>query len=318
MNKNFKLLICCLLFILVGCSSFSNEEFYTEWDFSTPTRDTSVVQEKLKTPTKTITQPPTATADTPKSTQSEVTYQVVYTEDVNPNWGVISGSDEEINLRSQAESLEGFLSIAFTPTKAYSNITFVVDDDTRFVYPISKILGVRFWINPEDYDLNPSILSFKIEGSNQNTYFENNRVSSNFEDPNPSETTLDVLGYTEPIPAKSWTELVILLENLEAIPDYTNLIGFSFINNSGFLQTIYLDKVELILAAGEIIPTREPTATATATPIPPNTATSTPTATATSTPTKSQITPYWTPTPTKTEKPNRPKPTKKVTPTLAP
>ncbi len=315
---------CCLVLILGSCSSFSNEEFYDDWDFSTPTRDGSINQVQLQTPTLETTKTPTLVPTKPKITQSKTPYLQIYSEGLNPNWELITGNEEEINLRAQAESHEGFLSIAIMPTKSFSNISFVVREDSKERYPLSQILGIQFWINPEDYDLSPSDIGIIILGSNEFPYYVKGKTTvANAENSNPSTIHLDEMGYNENIPAKKWTELIIQFDGLVNYRDFENLVGISISNDSGFLQTIYMDQVELILRASASIPTREPTSTYTQTPIPENTATitPTPTPTPTSTSTRSQITPYTTPEPTSTKKPSKPKPTKaptkKPTPTLA-
>jgi len=171
MKNLFVSIFCCLLIILGGCSSFTNEEFYEEWDFSTPTRDNSVVREETRTPTITVTKSPTVAPVTLEATQPQTSYIKIYAEGLNPNWGLVSGNQEEINLLAQAESYDGYLSIAIMPTKSYSNISFIVKESSKERYPLFKILGIRFWINPEDYDLSPSNLGLKILGSNELSYF---------------------------------------------------------------------------------------------------------------------------------------------------
>ncbi len=321
MKKLYVAIFCCLVLILGGCAIFTEEEFYDDWDFSTPTKDGSIVRVKSQTPTFTTTQSQTIVPVTPKITQPETLYLSIYSEDLKPNWGLIIGNDEEINLRAQAESYEGFLSIAVMLTKSFSRINFVVKENTKELYPLSQIIGIRLWINPEDYDLSPSNLGLTILGSNELPYYvRGNGAVSNSDNSVMSETRLDSLGYNQSIPANTWTEVTVWLEDMNDEMDYENLVGFAFINDSGFLQIIYMDKVELILAAGGAVPTREPTSTRTVTPIPTGTPTITPTPSATSTPTPNIITPYQTPTPTSTRKPNKPNTTKKPTqePTLAP
>ena len=322
MKKLFVAIFCCLVLISGGCALFTGEEFYNDWDFSTPTRDGSVVRVKSQTPTLTNNQSPTIGSATPKISQPETLYISIYSEDFNANWELLVGNDEEINLRAQAESYEGFLSIAIMPTKSFSRINFVVKENTKELYPLPQIIGIRFWINPEDYGLSPSDLGLILLGSNEFSYYDKEDGSgSNSDNSITSETRLDLLGYNQPIPANTWTEVTIWVEDLNDEMDYKNLVGFSIINDSGFLQTIYFDVVELILAVGEAIPTREPTSTRTGTPIPTETPTITPTPTTTSTPTPNVITPYRTPTPTRTRKPKDPdpteKPTKEPTPTTA-
>ena len=317
MKNLVNIFLCSLFLISGGCSLYTQNDLYDDWDFSTPTRDGSIVQAKVLTPTQTITQSPTVVAATAKITQPETLNKSIYSEDLNPNWALMSSNYDEINLRSQAESYEGLLSIAIIPSKAFSRIDFVVKEITKERYPRSRILGIRLWINPEDYDLSPSDLGLILLGSNEYSYYvKGDQSVSNSDNSVSTETRLDNLGYNQPIPANTWTELTIWLENLNDERAYENIVGFSVINDSGFLQTIYIDKVELILAAGEVIPTREPTSTWTVTPIPTDTPTITPTPTATATPTQNIITPYRTPTPTSTRKPREPKPTKE--PTLAP
>jgi len=322
MKKFLSVIFCCLILISEGCASFSNEEFYDEWDFSTPTKNGVIVLEKSKTPTRTITQSPVIVSATPIATMPEVSYLSIYSEDLNPNWELISGNDEEINLRAQAKSFEGFLSLAIMPSKAFSSIDFVVKELTKQLYPLSRIIGIRFWINPEDYELFPEDLGLEILGSNRYPYYvKDDPVNLDAGNPGNSETRLDAFGYNKTIPANTWTEITIRLEDLPNNLDFENIVGFSLVNDSGFLQTIYLDKIEFILAAGESVPTRAPTSTNTASPVPTNTATITPTPSATATPTKSQITPYRTPTSTSTKKPSKPDSTQKPkdpTSTLAP
>jgi hypothetical protein len=313
MKKLFVAIICCLVIISEGCTSFSQEEIYNDWDFSTPTRDGSAVQDKSPTPSLTITQSPTVVTAIPKKTQPEALYKSIYAEELNTNWDATGGNNEEINLRAQAKSQAGFLSIAIIPTKAFNKIDFKVKESTKELYPRAKIIGLRFWIHPEDYDLSPSNLSLKLIGSNNYTYFKNGDELFSV------DTTLDSHGYNQSISANTWTELTIWMENLNDEIDYNNLVGFSFINDSGTLQTIYLDQVELILPPGETIPTRAPTSTYTMTPTVTDTPTitPTPTLTPTPTPTKSNITPYWTPTPTRTKKPSRRDSTEEPLPTVA-
>jgi hypothetical protein len=312
MKKLFVAIVCCLVIVSGGCSLFSQDEIYNDWDFSTPTRDVSIVQDNSPTPSLTVTQSPTVVTATPKKTQLEALYKSIYAEDLNTNWELKGGNNEVINLRAQAKSYKGFLSIAIIPTKTFNKIDFIVKESTKELYPSAQILGLRFWIQPEDYDLSPSNLSLNLIGSDNYTYFKDGDGSFSV------DTTFDSLGYNKPISANTWTEITIWLENLNGEIDYNNLVGFSFINDSGFLQTIYIDQVEFILPAGGAIPTREPTPTYTLTPTITDTATITPTPTSTSTPTKDNITPYWTPTPTRTKKPHRRESTEEPLPTTAP
>jgi hypothetical protein len=308
---------CCLILISEGCASFTNEEFYDEWDFSTPTKNAATVLAKSKTPTRTITQVPITDTATPIATPIELSSLTIYSEELNPNWGLISGNDEEINLRAQAKSFDGFLSLAIIPTKSFSNVDFIVKEQTKQLYPLNRITGIRFWVFPEDYAIFPEDLGLEIQGSNRYPYyFKDDPSLTVIGSPGDSNTRLSAFGYRQPFPENTWTLVTVRWEDFSETLDFENIVGFSLINDSGFLQTIYLDLVELILANGESIPTRAPTATNTATPEPTHTATITPTPSATATPTKSQITPYWTPTPTSTRKPSRPDATKK--PTSAP
>ncbi len=308
----FYCFMCFLLVILIGCTN-PTESFPTETpnNLSPTIVDTNT---PTSTPEPTYTPSPTIDLSTPDIKLTNVRYVMIYSDEFNPDWELIQNNDVETNIEAKTLFNSGTQSIAITPKIGLSRTNFVVKEDASKYYPRDKIFGFRFWINPANGYIKPSNLLVNIIGSNDYSYYVDGDDSvNNNTDPASSETPLDNLGYNQIISPETWFEVIILLDDFAYYIDYEYIVGFYIKNAEGFLQTFYIDDIQLIIEEGESIPLR-PTSTSTFT------LTYTITPTPTSTPTQG-ITPYQTPTPTGTKKPPKPKPTKiptaKPTPTLA-
>jgi hypothetical protein len=92
-----------------------------------------------------------------------------------------------------------------------------------------------------------------VLGSNSYTYWLANDTSVptdttvTVEAPLFSETRLYDLHINRAIPPGTWVQVVVWLDDLIYDPEYTYVTGMYIKNNKGFLNTFYIDQVNLLM-----------------------------------------------------------------------
>jgi hypothetical protein len=298
--------------ISIGCAN-TPEAFSTSTP-NLPSPTAGITNLDASTPQSTNTPSPTVVSIDPYNELENTMNFTIYSDEFNPDWELVETEDVETNIAAKTFTHDGTLSIAITPKIGLSRTSIVVKSEASNIYPRDRILGLRFWMSPVNGYIKPSNLLVNIIGSNVYPYcVDGDDSTTTINNPRFPETPLNLLGYDQVMSPETWVEVVVLLDDLLNQQDFEYIVGFYIKYEEGFLQTFYVDDIQLIVEAEETIPLK-PSITPTYTP----SYTPTPKATSTST---QQITPNWSPTPTRTRKPKKPeptkKPTKKPTPTLA-
>jgi hypothetical protein len=307
---NFFLFI--IILISIGCAN--TPEAFSTFTPNLPSPTAVVKNPDTSIPQSTNTPSPTVISIDPYNELENTTNFTIYSDEFNSDWELVETEDVETNVAAKTFVHEGTHSIAITPKIGLSRTSIIVKEEASNVYPRDRIIGFRFWMSPVNGYIKPSNLMVNIIGSNVHPYCIGSDDSTiTINNPRFPETPLNLLGYDQVMSPETWVEVVVLLDDLKNVQDFEYIVGFYIKYDEGFLQTFYIDDIQLIIEADKSIP-HKPSITPTYTP----SYTPTPTATSTST---QQITPNWSPTPTKTRKPKKPEPTKKPpskpTPTLA-
>ena len=194
-------------------------------------------------------QPPAPTA----GSNPTLSLVPVFSDQLAAGWSVAASWSVELDLQSTGYVRQGEFAIAATPTDDYGALLFAVMPNSPFSYPYTNTLGVRFWLNGGTEAIYPGDLAVTVLGSNAYTYWVQNDDSVDFGDDEPafSETRLYHLNINRPLPAGSWVEITVWLDDLQFDPDYTYFTGLYIKNDADFWQTFYIDQVALIILEPE-------------------------------------------------------------------
>lgn len=142
----------------------------------------------------------------------------------------------------------GDVALAFEPEEDFGSLFFTVRENARETFPYRQVMGVGFWLNAGDEELDLEDLALTVVGSNEVSYWvpgDNSVRSDN--DPIFSETRLYFLDFNLPFPANQWVYVELWLDDLVFDPVYEYVTGFYIKNDRGVFQTIYIDDVHLIM-----------------------------------------------------------------------
>jgi hypothetical protein len=299
------------------------------------------------TPSPYPTSTPVIEVTVQQTSAVQITYSTLplFDDEINPNWVVLDDMGMGYLETGQPYVFQGKKSLEVTPKKDFGSLFFTVKPQNQGIYPRNRVLGVSFWINGGENEIQINDLAVTIVGSNDYSYYLADDHSAYLSGDFPfSETRLSFLGFHRSIPSNTWVKVQVWLADLVYDPFYKYVTGFYIKNDKGFNKVFYVDEVSLTMLKddAELLPpqsltlapksTNTPTLvltptptifvtitrTSTATRIPTRTAlptvtrlpTLTATLTRTSTPTKK---PTLTPTPTPTKSPT-PTPTASATP----
>jgi hypothetical protein len=298
-----------LLAVLIsGCKSQKTPNPPVESEL--PTLTIANFFDQANTATPRPTRKPTATPDpaVPPFSLREAKKVTLYSDGLNPNWGFIGIQGEDVNPRSRILVYNGLFSLAITPKKSDSQVFFMVREDSDEVYPRPQVHGFQFRLNPGTHPLALTDLAIHILGSQEQVETRDlKELGEDLEQVVFNQVYVYIPDAGESIPPNAWTEVVVWLDDPVTAPQFDYITGLSIARSEAFLQTYFIDDVQLIVAGTKLLPTQEiPTAIVIPTNVPSETPTITPTATRTPVP----ATAYFTPTPTRTEKPDKPKPPK--------
>ncbi|MCB8945999.1 MAG: hypothetical protein H6658_19810 [Ardenticatenaceae bacterium] len=263
------LLIFIFAFFLIACTSQQSGQ--SESTFPTPTinpifvsgsretadqspvfpelsdNNTEVVIEQTDTPTATTVAEETPTAPTTSAPLSRRILRV-YGDSLQSDWSLENSYDMEYDPQDELAPYDGRYALAITPQANFGKLFFTVQEDSRTVFLHENVATIRFWLYSEDY-IGPEDIGITILGSNEYPYWVANDDSVRPNDNLPSfiPTRLSFLGIEEDIPPENWVQIEIWLEDLQFDPDYLYVTGITIENDEGYLQTFYIDNLEIII-----------------------------------------------------------------------
>ena len=142
------------------------------------------------------------------------------------------------------------------PTNDFGRIFLTVQKDARKSYPRDRILGIRFWLSGGENTIGTGDLAVTVTGSNQYTYWVVDDTSVKVDTPVTAisplfpETRLYFLHINRSIPPNTWAEVIIWLDDLVDDPHYSYVTGMYIKNDKGFLDTYYVDDVQILVQKG--------------------------------------------------------------------
>lgn len=178
---------------------------------------------------------------------------VVYDDALDPNWTAEQSSAVSYDLAATSYTYSSTTAIAITPDKEFGRFFLTVRPETTVAYRSDQVLGISFWLSGGDKLIENDDLAVTVIGSNDYTYWVANDTSIPIEGeitedlPLFSETRLYFLDVNHSIPAGTWVEIIVWLDELVYDPDYNYITGIYLKNDADFLQTFYIDRVSLLL-----------------------------------------------------------------------
>lgn len=220
----------------------------------TPTLHPFFVQAEA-TPTPLPTEPSVATASPVVPTNpinyTEVVTYTIFDDNLDENWFTLPNDEVEIDLASTLLVHQGRTSIALTPLSDFVPMSLGVQENSTEVFSASQVVSLNFWLASDDV-ITLDDLVVTLFGSNDFPYWVEGDESVYIDGEFPfSETRLYFLGLNHTIPAHTWVEVIVVLNDLIYDPEYEFLTGFYLKNDAGFLNTIYLDDIRLMMLPPE-------------------------------------------------------------------
>jgi hypothetical protein len=192
------------------------------------------------------TPPPSPTPD-PRIAETPI-----YDDALDAGWSAEHSGDVRFDLAAPASGEAGAKAIAVTPLKDFGTFFLTVREQAGAAYRRDKVLGVSFWLSG-DNAIETSDLAVTVVGSNKYTYWRADDTSVQIDgrvtsDPwLYSETRLYYLGINRAIPPRTWTEVVLWLDDRIYDPGYTYVTGIYIKNDEQFRGTYYVDRVKLLM-----------------------------------------------------------------------
>ncbi len=201
-----------------------------------------------------LTKTPAGQPNDPQSTTEPFYIPItIYDEALNTDWVLEESESVDYELYHWRHFRDGAVSIAATPLEAEGSLYFTVADYAQIEYMRAEIVGLRFWINGGENIITPQDLALAVVGSNRYPFWTHEDSSVPFpEGESFSETRLQYLGFNRSIPADSWIEVELWLDDLLYDPhDYKYITGFYIKNDPDFLTPFYIDDITLLLESNE-------------------------------------------------------------------
>jgi hypothetical protein len=172
----------------------------------------------------------------------------VYANTLNPNWRIINSRRTVVNADSTDFVHSGDHAVALKFNDDFETAYFAVSPDSTETYLRDNVLAVSFWLNGGKNALTTSDLGVTVFGSNTYPYWvAGDNSVTNVVDPVFSETRLYDLGINRTIPPDTWVKIEVWLDDIIYDPLYSFFTGFYIKNDQGFLNTIYIDDVTLLV-----------------------------------------------------------------------
>jgi hypothetical protein len=194
----------------------------------------------LPTPAETAT--PLASPTPPRMITT-----TIYADGLDSSWTLENSSWMQYEEQSEVVH-SGDVALKFRPEEDFSSLFFTVSRGAREVFPYRQVMGVGFWLNAGDQELELDSLALTVVGSNEVSYWvagDDSVQSQN--DPIFSETRLYFLDFNQPFPANEWVYVELWLDDLVYDPAYEYVTGFYIKNDRGVFRDMYLDDLHLIM-----------------------------------------------------------------------
>jgi hypothetical protein len=179
---------------------------------------------------------------------------VIYDEALHPDWSLEHSYGMRYDLGSSIYVHSGLRASTITPLVPGGDFLLTVKKEAATRYAREDIVGVSFWLNGGENYIDPGDLVSAVLGSNQYTYWipddPSVQLAGRVTQDNAhvfSPTRLYYLGINRPIPPGTWVEAINWLDERIFDPEYTYITGLYIRNDTDFLETIYVDKITLLI-----------------------------------------------------------------------
>lgn len=178
----------------------------------------------------------------------------IYDDQLNSDWSLDQSSLMRYDTQSDRLTQSGRVAIEAEPRSGYASLFFTVRQEARRRYSADQILGVRFWVNGGPNAIGPEDLIVTVMGSNVFPYWRDDDTSveaaGRITDGGTifDEQRIFFLGFKNGIPANTWAEVIVWLDERVLDPEYTYFTGLYIKNDEFFVKPLYIDDVGLLVA----------------------------------------------------------------------
>jgi hypothetical protein len=175
----------------------------------------------------------------------------LYDEKVAAGWSMRDSKNIEIVLRN-GYAYAGKSAIEATADNGTGVLQFSVRKDAKRTYNRESIVGISFWVSGGEAEITPEDLAVSVLGSNDHSYWVENDNSAFPKgriiegEPLFAETRLYALEFNRSIPAETWAEVVVWLDDLPD-PAYVFLTGFYIKTDDRLKTPFYVDHITLLV-----------------------------------------------------------------------
>lgn len=193
-------------------------------------------------PTPAVTATPAPTPIPPR-----LITETIFGDDLGEAWTLSNSRWMTYSIQSERVH-SGETALVFRPQEDFGSLFFTVRRGATAVFPYRQVMGVGFYLNAGDTELQLEDLALTLVGSNDYNYWVagDDSVQSN-RDPIFSETRLYFLGFNRSFPPNRWVYVELWLDDLVYDPPYEYVTGFYIKNDRGVFQKMYVDDVHLII-----------------------------------------------------------------------
>lgn len=216
--------------------------------FVAPTMNLSNFEELINTG---FTDIPVNTTESP-----EIILFPVFDDMLNEHWDLEASAGSSYNEGETSLVQSGTTSLSFTGENE-DRLIFQILPQLQDPYLRENVIGISFWLNAGENEINVDDLLVEVFGSNTVSYWVRNDTSAIRDLETYSGHRLYGLGLNDALDANSWVQIEILLNDLVYDPNftddpiedpfYTYVTGFSIQFTEGYSGTIYLDDVQLLV-----------------------------------------------------------------------
>jgi hypothetical protein len=176
----------------------------------------------------------------------------VYSDTLQPGWSLKQSFQTDYDLKQTEYVDNGRYAIEASPKVAIGTLFFTVNKGSP-AYRHSDARGVRFRLSGGSEAIANDALTVAVVGSNAQPYWVADDNSVKIEGrvtqelPLFPETRLYYLDINTAIPAGTWVDVVVWLDDLQYEPEYTYVTGFYLKTERDVLPVFYVDQVQLLL-----------------------------------------------------------------------
>lgn len=177
----------------------------------------------------------------------------IYDDRLGDDWTLDESTLVRLDPESQRVVKDGRSAIEVDPSSGYGTLLFAVRPDARRRYSAEQIVGVRFWVNGGPNAIGPEDLLITVMGSNAYPYWRPNDTSvsaaGRITDGGTifDEQRIFFLGFEKGIPAYTWAEITIWLDERILDPEYAYFTGLYIKNDEYFVKPYFVDSVSLLV-----------------------------------------------------------------------